>query len=137
VSIEGEALVSRGSGARAGCACPERNVASLEVRQGGSTGRGVVGGLVGLSAGFLGTILVCVTVDDVCHASMRSGLARALGTALGAAAGAAFLNGAACPSGTVEACPCPWRLGRRAPAAVGLSVFVLSGRIQAGGARRS
>lgn len=62
------------------------HIARFDVRQGGSTAMGVVGGLAGAAAGLLGTGLVCAT-GSFCEGVWPFWIGTAVGAAVGAAAG--------------------------------------------------
>jgi hypothetical protein len=63
------------------------NLAGLEVREPGSVAIGSVGALAGAAAGFLGTILVCVSSDDVCGSTTPFWLGTIGGAAIGGVLG--------------------------------------------------
>jgi hypothetical protein len=63
------------------------DLARLEVREPGSAALGTVGALGGAAAGFLGTILVCVTAEDLCHSSAVLWVGTLGGATLGGWAG--------------------------------------------------
>ncbi len=64
------------------------DIVRMEYYKNGSTGRGIVGGLAGMGAGFLTAVLVCVSTD-ACNSSTALWGGLFLGGALGWAAGGA------------------------------------------------
>jgi hypothetical protein len=67
----------------------ERDITRLEVREGGSTARAVLGGLAGVSAGFVAALLVCISAHETCYDETPFMIGSALGAAIGVAAGGA------------------------------------------------
>ncbi len=66
----------------------QEDVVRIEVRKPGSSAMAAVGGLAGLGAGFLTSVLVCATAD-VCHDIGGIWIGTALGAGIGAMAGGA------------------------------------------------
>jgi hypothetical protein len=85
-AIEDDVLVLR-AGGDSTLRVRAENLAGLEIREPGSVAIGSVGALAGAAAGFLGTILVCVSNDELCGSATPLWLGTIGGAALGGALG--------------------------------------------------
>jgi len=87
-SLEGDHLVLALAGGRK-VVVRRQDLVTLEARQPGSPGRGIVGSLAGIAGGLLFTTLACVSIDDVCNSTTPFWLGAGAGAAIGAVAGGA------------------------------------------------
>lgn len=118
VSVDGEGLVVETDGDRV--RIPRNELISLEVREKGSGGMRVLGGLGGAVAGLAVTALVCASADDACDSIAVAWV----GTGVGAALGAALVGGGSWKPVTLASSG-PFALDLRVrPAAAGLDLRV-------------